>query len=169
MKVTHTPTEFKEGRSASQTTPVMSLATALKNWVMTLLAFIFTLLYAAALAGWLIPLPDDKMVARIEPIIFVIIGYYFGRLPAQQNEQTLKQEIHRQAQRADATQHAKEQIQQVREALEEKIKNVKITLASSATGAAAKSSTGNAHEAAAPSQTEALRLKVANAIELLNS
>jgi hypothetical protein len=26
------------------------------------------------------PLADEKMALRLEPIIFVIIGYYFGRL-----------------------------------------------------------------------------------------
>ena len=70
------------------------------------------------------------MITRLEPIIFVIIGYYFGRLPAQQNEKTLKDEIGRQTQKADAAQHAKEQAQQTREALEEKIKNVSAALTS---------------------------------------
>ena len=71
------------------------------------------------------------MVSRLEPIIFVIIGYYFGRLPSQQNESTLKDEINRQTQKADAAQHAKEQAQQARESLEEKMKNVRAALATS--------------------------------------
>src|SRR6185295_9194779 len=82
--------------------------------------------------GWLKPLADEKMVLRLEPIIFVIIGYYFGRLPGQQNERTLQQEVGRQTQRADASQSAKEQALQSNEALEEKIKNVKATLAAEA-------------------------------------
>ncbi|HEY0375633.1 MAG TPA: hypothetical protein VGC87_01595 [Pyrinomonadaceae bacterium] len=96
---------------------------ALKGWVMVALTLIFVILYGAALIGWLKPLADEKMITRLEPIIFVIIGYYFGRLPAQQNEKTLKDEIIRQTQKADASQHAKEQSQQAREALEEKLKN----------------------------------------------
>jgi hypothetical protein len=95
---------------------------------MVVLTLVFVSLYGAALFGWLKPLPDDRMVMRLEPIIFAIIGYYFGRLPAQQNERTLKQEINRQAQRADASQSAKEQALQSREALEEKIKNVRAAL-----------------------------------------
>jgi len=43
-------------------------------------------------AGLAQPLADEKMVLRLEPIIFVIIGYYFGRLPGQQNEKTLRNE-----------------------------------------------------------------------------
>ena len=74
----------------------------LKNWIMVVLTLVFIALYGAALVGWLKPLTDDKLVLRLEPIIFVIIGYYFGRLLGQQNEKTLKQEIGRQTLRAAA-------------------------------------------------------------------
>ncbi|MGH9836943.1 MAG: hypothetical protein ACREBD_25165 [Blastocatellia bacterium] len=141
----------------------------LRNWVMTALTAVFVLLYGAALLGWLRPLPDERAIARLEPIIFVIIGYYFGRLPAQQNEQTLKGELSRQTQKADAAQHAKEQAQQAREALEEKMKNVRVTLAPSAAGAANREFPGNADEMAAPTQDKALRQRVATALDLLNS
>src|SRR5881394_1447863 len=104
----------------------------LKNWIMVVLTLVFISLYGAALLGWLKPLADEKMVLRLEPIIFVIIGYYFGRLPGQQNEKTLKQEVDRQTQRSDAAQSAKEQALQSNEAMEEKIKNVKVTLSSDA-------------------------------------
>src|SRR6266852_627037 len=112
------------------THPTAPPATAetLKNWIMVVLTLVFISLYGAALIGWLKPLADEKMVMRLEPIIFAIIGYYFGRLPGQQNERTLKQEINRQTQRADASQSAKEQALQANEALEEKIKNVKAAL-----------------------------------------
>jgi uncharacterized paraquat-inducible protein A len=103
---------------------------ALKNWVMVALTLIFVVLYAAALLGWLKPLSDVTIVTRLEPIIFVIIGYFFGRLPTHQNEKTLKEEINRQTQKADAAQHAKEQALQVRESLEEKVKNAKEILTS---------------------------------------
>src|ERR1044071_7095086 len=83
------------------------------------------------------------MVMRLEPIIFAIIGYYFGRLPGQQNERTLKQEINRQTQRADASQSVKEQALQSNEALEEKIKNVKATLVSDTAGFATTSGSHN--------------------------
>lgn len=106
---------------------------ALRSWVMVLLTLIFVLLYAAVLTGWLRPLADEKMLARLEPVIFVIIGYYFGRLPAQVNEQTLKGEIDRHSKRADAAQSAKEQAQRTTEALEEKVKNARAALTASAT------------------------------------
>lgn len=140
----------------------------LKNWIMVVLTLIFISLYGAALIGWLKPLADEKMVMRLEPIIFVIIGYYFGRLPGQQNERTLKQEINRQTQRADASQSAKEQALQANESLEEKIKNVKATLASERAVASTISgsdlfrSGGITHE-------EGLRHVVGAALRILNS
>ena len=109
----------------------------LKTWTMVVVTFVFVLLYAAALFGWLKPLSDVTAITHLEPLIFVTIGYYFGRLPAQQNEKTLKDEINRQAQKADAAQHAKEQIQQTRESLEERIKNVNAALTTRSVGTAA--------------------------------
>ncbi len=107
-----------------------------KNWILIFLTLVFVVLYILALAGKLKSPEEWAMVTRLEPMIFVIIGYYFGRLPAQQNEQSLKEEINRQARKAEAVQQAKEQVQQERESLEEKIKNVRIALAARDRGAA---------------------------------
>jgi hypothetical protein len=100
----------------------------LRNSLMVILTLIFVLLYAAAFSGKLDPLKDSTMIWHLEPVIFVLIGYYFGRLPARENEKTLKDEITRQTQKADAAQFAKEKAQQERETLEEKIKNAKAAL-----------------------------------------
>ena len=140
----------------------------LKNWIMVVLTLIFISLYGAALIGWLKPLADEKMVMRLEPIIFVIIGYYFGRLPSQQNERTLKQEINRQTQRADASQSAKEQALQSNEALEEKIKNVRAALGSEHP-ASATNSGANLFAAGSRSHEEGTRHAVGAALRILNS
>jgi hypothetical protein len=151
-------------RLSGEPSQVQIAADALKGWVMVALTLVFVALYGAALTGWLRPLPDEKMVTRLEPIIFVIIGYYFGRIPAQQNEKTLKDEIGRQTQKADAAQHAKEQAQQSREALEEKVKSARAALVA-APGQATKSLT----EAGASAKDEPLRVCVAAALNVLNS
>jgi hypothetical protein len=140
---------------------------SLKNWIMVVLTLIFISLYGAALIGWLKPLADEKMVMRLEPIIFVIIGYYFGRLPGQQNERTLKQEINRQTQRADASQSAKEQALQSNEALEEKIKNVKAALGSDT--ASATTSGSHLFAAGGRGHEEGTRYVVGAAMRILNS
>ena len=134
---------------------------------MVVLTLIFVGLYGAALLGWLKPLADDRMVMRLEPIIFAIIGYYFGRLPSQQNERTLKQEINRQTQRADAAQSVKEQALQKNEALEEKIKDVKATL--NAESAAFATTSGSHSLRSATSRDEELRPTVNAALRILNS
>ena len=107
------------------------LSETLKEWVIIVLTFAFVILYGMALIGKLRPLADLSIVSRLEPIIFVIIGYYFGRLPGQQNELTLRQEIERQTKIADAAQDAKETALQSREALDQKVRNARTALASS--------------------------------------
>ena len=146
-----------------------AMADALKSWVMVLLTLVFVVLYGAALLGKLRPLSDVSMVTRLEPIIFVIIGYYFGRLPAQQNEKTLKDEIGRQTQKADAAQHAKEQAQQSREAVEEKIKNVSAALTSAAPATSAAKFAEDVHKTGGPIKEDGLRYSVGAALRILNS
>ena len=109
--------------------PKRALTETLREWLMVLLMLVFVVLYGLALVGTLKPLSDLSMVSRLEPILFVIIGYYFGRLPGQQNEQTLKNEIDRQSKRAEAAQQARETALQSRDALDEKVKNARTALA----------------------------------------
>ena len=150
-----------QARIQNDSRPGQTAADALKSWVMVALTLVFVLLYGAALTGWLRPLPDEKMVTRLEPIIFVIVGYYFGRLPAQENEKSLKGEINRQTQKADAAQHAKEQAQQSRETLEEKLKNVRAALVSAPPA--------SADAAGGHNRADALRSSVAVALEVLKT
>jgi hypothetical protein len=136
-----------------------------KSWVMVILTIIFVSLYAAALTGWLKPLADVTMITRLEPIIFVIIGYYFGRLPAQATEKTLKEEIDRQTKKTDALQHSKEAAEKEREVIEEKIKNAKIAL-----GRVERDRSGNGDGEAAFTQVNARATgSVATAIRILDS
>src|SRR4051812_4342896 len=74
--------DFMADKLAGDTSRGQEAAGALKNWLMVALTLVFVLLYGAALVGWLKPLSDEKARTRFEPIIFVIIGYYFGRMPA---------------------------------------------------------------------------------------
>lgn len=102
----------------------------LKDSFFVILALIFVALYAAAFAGKLDPLKDNTILMRLEPVIFILIGYYFGRHPSRQCERSLKEEITRQRQITEAAQFAKEKAQQERETLEEKIKNTRTALKS---------------------------------------
>jgi predicted membrane protein len=142
----------------------------IRNWAMIVLTLIFVVFYAAALLGWLKPLSEVIMVTRLEPIIFVIIGYYFGRMPAQQNEQTLKEEIIRQTQKSDAAQQAKEKANQEREALEEKIKNARAALKAASFDDSLKlSGESNRSVPTVTFKEQELRSLVAVAAKILNS
>lgn len=140
-----------------------------RSWIMVSLTLIFVLLYGSALIGWLKPLHDEKILARLEPIIFIIIGYYVGRLPGQQNETNLKEEINRQAQKANAAQHAKEQAQQAREAIEEKMKNVNAALTSAVCDGPKKEAAEDFYGNGSPIKQDALRHSVRAALSILNS
>lgn len=115
-------------RTTSPTPEKKNIAEIVINSSMVILMLIFILLYAAAFSGKIDPLNDNTTLLRFEPIIFLLIGYYFGWLPSQHSDKTHKNEITRQIQKADAAQYAKEKAQQERETLEEKIKNAKTVL-----------------------------------------
>jgi predicted Co/Zn/Cd cation transporter (cation efflux family) len=141
----------------------------LKSWTMILLTLAFIFFYGFGLFGGFTHLIDDRMISHLEPVIFVFIGYFFGRLPARQNENALKEEVCRQARKAEAAQHAKEQIQQIRESLEEKMKNARITLASSANARTANNPAGKTGEAASSPKELELNQAIATALNILNS
>ena len=101
---------------------------SLKSWLVILLTAGFSIIYAVSMFGWLRPVTDVTVLTRMEPIIFVIIGFLFGWLPAHQNEQNLREEIERQRRKADAAIYAKETIEKEREIMEEKIKNARTAL-----------------------------------------
>lgn len=140
-----------------------------KSWVMVILTLIFVVLYTVALLGWLKPLSDVTMVMRLEPIIFVIIGYYFGRMPSQQNEQTLKEEISRQSQRADAAQSSCDQTRQEREAIEERLKNIKTILMPPTYRENSKARTDTTLKSYEESSLQDLQNSVKNVVNILNS
>ena len=140
-----------------------------KNWVMVILTMVFVILYTVALLGWLKPLSDVTMVMRLEPIIFVIIGYFFGRLPSQQNEQTLKEEISRQSKKVDAAQSSREQTRQEREAIEERLKNVKTILMPAAYRENAKSRADTNLKSYEETSLQVLQQSVKTAVNILNS
>jgi hypothetical protein len=140
----------------------------LKTWVMTALFIIFIFLYILVLTGKLESLREREMIMHLEPIIFVLIGYYFGRSPAQQNEKLLKDEVARQTNRADAAQSAKERAQQVSESLEEKIRNAQTVLSNITLDASPKSSAEDKSINGA-SKERSLRNSITTTISILKS
>ncbi len=143
--------------------------TGLKNWTMVILTLVFVVLYTGALLGWLKPLSDVTLVMRLEPILFIIIGFYFGRLPAQQNEQNLKEEIDRQIKKADVAQTTCEQAHQDRDTLEEKLKNVQTILTAAENKYSHKLRGEKMFAAGDENNVEILKHSVRTAVNVLNS
>lgn len=141
------------------------MGNGLRDWMMTVLMFVFIFLYGAVLVGWLRPLPGEQMAARLEPIIFVFLGYFFSRFPSQQNERALREEIIRQTQKADAAQHVKEQVQQEREALEEKVKGARAVLNAVTAGASPEAR----DSFTAACKDDATRYSISAALNILNA
>ncbi|HEX8452921.1 MAG TPA: hypothetical protein VF647_12540 [Longimicrobium sp.] len=101
-------------------TPKPESDESIRSWVMIGLTAVFVALYVAALFNVIRPLADDRVVMRLESIVGVIIGYYFGRVPGEKNEKTLKEEVNRQAGKAKAEEQKKEQAQREKGAAEQR-------------------------------------------------
>ena len=119
----------------NQNPPAQAKDESLRTWVMVGLTAVFVVLYVAALVGWIAPLPDNAVVLRLEPIVAVIIGYYFGRVPGEKNERTLKEGIKREENKAREAEQKKEQAQQQKaeaerttEALVQKVRDTRAAL-----------------------------------------
>jgi hypothetical protein len=140
-----------------------NMLNSVKNWIMIALALIFVVLYAAVLFGWLKPISDMSATTQFGTILFVIIGYFFGSLPAEGNERSLKDEIARQTQKTDAAQYAKEKVIQEREVLEEKIRNVRISLKPMG------SYRGNSENASVTNSVQNLESSIKTALNILDS
>jgi hypothetical protein len=141
------------------------MANGLRSWVMAAMTGTFLLLYVFGLIGWLRAPLDDRLIGRIEPLIFAIVGYYFGRIPSEQNESVFKDEITRQTQRADAAEHAREQLLQEREALEEKLKNAKAAL----TAGGGVERRGDDNGSSGSGREDALRQSLTTVLNILSS
>jgi len=132
-----------------------------------ILATAFSIVYAAGLAGFIRPLSDVTPLLRLEPIIFLVLGYLFSRLPAVQNERVLREEIDRTSRKIEIMQRLKEQAENEREAVEEKIRNARIALRTGILGFHNEKRTS--HDRAAASDPSSSRLAVETAMNILNS
>lgn len=117
-------------KTNTDTPQAKRFGTILRDILMVILTLVFILLYAAAFTGKFDPLRDNTMLLHLEPVIFIFIGYFFGRFPSRRREEMHQTEIERHTQRLDAAQYAKEKAQQEREMLEERLKNTKTALKS---------------------------------------
>ena len=102
-----------------------------KQWSVVCLTGLFVVLYVMGVTGvpWS---PNDAILKVVHPILAVIIGYYFGRMPSERTEQTLKREITRTTQEATAAKAAQVEAERNATRQREKVENAKSVLVTSA-------------------------------------
>jgi hypothetical protein len=113
------------------TQAIPTLTDSLKTWTMAVITLVFVTLYALSIAGRGVP---SDAVNQLQPIVFVIIGYYFGRLPSQQVEGTLKEQVRIHANNATAARNAERKTEVERGIFEERVKNARIILETARAG-----------------------------------
>lgn len=72
-----------------------------KTTVIVTLTVVFVGLYIAAMFGWTSWKPDGAAIPLLQPVVYVIIGYYFGRIPAEATERKLRSDVETNAQKAN--------------------------------------------------------------------
>jgi hypothetical protein len=102
----------------------------IKTLGILIIAIVFVSLYALIVTGMIRPIGDITVLSRIEPMVFVVVGYFLSRLQAGHYEQTLKEELRRQTLRAESAQSEKERVEVEKEGIEERMRNVRTALVS---------------------------------------
>jgi hypothetical protein len=76
----------------------------LKKGTIAVLTLIFVALYVAGIIGvWRgDSAVNSKAITLLQPIVYVIIGYYFGRMPAEKTENALKEQADKKDKEAGA-------------------------------------------------------------------
>jgi hypothetical protein len=113
--------------SEPETTPTPTISESAKTWAMLFITFVFIVLYVLTVVG---VIKTDDAMQNLQPIVFVIIGYFFGRLPSARVESSLKEQVAVQSNAAAAARHSEKMASMEREMLEEKVKNARIALES---------------------------------------
>lgn len=100
----------------------------LYRWLSLIVALMFVSLYAAVSIGWLRPTSDISSLTRLEPILFLFVGYYFALSFSMADKRGLREEVERQKLRADDEAAARQAAEQATNFLTEKIKNADCVL-----------------------------------------
>jgi flagellar biosynthesis component FlhA len=144
-----------------------------RTWMMAALTIVFVLLYVLALVG---KVPDANEVAlgHVAPIVAVIIGYYFGRVPAEKHQKDLKEQIEREAtkakeeeKKASAAKEAEVQQAVERRAADEKIMAARAALSTAEISPDAVRAAFPSMRAADAAAQDGLRYAVGAALKIL--
>ena len=97
------------------------------------ISVLFVLLYVGALLGWAGLAPNKEALGYIQPVVWVIIGYYFGRVPGERNESRLKERADKSDAAANAARRAASSAQVRLSAIKARLAAVRSALREGAT------------------------------------
>jgi hypothetical protein len=141
-----------------------------KTGIIVVLTIIFVALYVAGFAGWPKLAPDKEVIGPVAPIVAVIIGYYFGRVPSEKNEKSLQQQVNPRTQEAEHARNEQQQAQTDSTRLATKVIAARAALSAAAPAAPpdglASTLSGAAGDAPDP---EAIRQAAISALQVLDS
>lgn len=103
-----------------QTPAAPVITETVRTWTMLFITVVFVLLYGLTVIG---VVTAANAMQNLQPIVFVIIGYFFGRLPSAKVESFLKEQVAYHANAETAAKQAEKKAAENTTKLEEKIDN----------------------------------------------
>jgi hypothetical protein len=104
-----------------------------KAAVIIFLTIVFVALYVLGITGWWTALtPNKDVIGPVAPIVAVIIGYYFGRMPAEKNEKALQHQVNQKTQEASEAREEQKETRSDRDKLSAKVDAAKAALGAAA-------------------------------------
>lgn len=133
-----------------------------KKTIIVVLTVVFVALYVTAIVGTSKWDSDTMAIQLLQPIVYVIIGYFFGRMPSEPTEKALRKDAQEKGKQAD---DAKAEASQV----STKLKSVRAIL-SGAAGGDAPQAKGFAQTLSGTRATseDALKITVSHALNVID-
>ncbi|MFL6373737.1 MAG: hypothetical protein ACJ73D_03620 [Pyrinomonadaceae bacterium] len=100
----------------------------LKEICVMILPAVLLFVYMGVSIGWIRPVPDPILLDRIGPLVFLVIGFWVGRLPADKAQQLLREQLNELQSRLDHGDQIKERALREREVAAERIRMVSAIL-----------------------------------------
>jgi type VI protein secretion system component VasK len=137
-----------------------------RKWIVVILTIIFIGFYICAIADiWKGDTPaTNKIITLLQPIVYVIIGYYFGRVPAEKAEKQLKDEAKEKGKQADEATKKAEGAEAKLDALD-----AMLSAASGAGGSAQKDGFVTNLSRSGAGDIERMKVTIAQALNVINS
>ncbi len=139
-----------------------------KSWIVVILTFVFIACYLDGLFGSQVT-PNKDIVNALGPIVAVIIGYYFGRMPSEKVENSLKEQANQKTTEARQAQEERATALEQKSKLSQKVQDAISALSSGAPAAPVNELALTLSVKGADSPDDAVRTASVSALKILQS